>query len=108
MTPGEYKSSGAGLSIRYGIHYSPFGKCLIATTDRGICNLSFVDGSEGKVIDALVALIGALLVPAAQAPLKPNDVQSGVEDRLATGRWDDPQVERLQRKPPARPPVPSQ
>ncbi len=55
VTPGEYKSSGVGLSIRYGIHYSPFGKCLIATTERGICNLSFVDGSEGKVIDALVA-----------------------------------------------------
>lgn len=33
-----------------------------------------------------------LLVPAAQAPLKPNDVQSGVEDRLAMLRaateWD--------------------
>ncbi|MBI2333268.1 MAG: methylated-DNA--[protein]-cysteine S-methyltransferase [Chloroflexi bacterium] len=55
VTPGEYKSGGVGLNIRYGIHYSPFGKCLIATTDRGICNLSFVDGSEGKVIDALVA-----------------------------------------------------
>lgn len=55
VTPGEYKSNGVGLSIRYGIHYSPFGKCLIATTERGICNLSFVDGSEGKVIDALVA-----------------------------------------------------
>jgi len=55
VTPGENKSNGVGLSIRYGIHYSPFGKCLIATTERGICNLSFVDGSEGKVIDALVA-----------------------------------------------------
>ena len=33
-----------------------------------------------------------ILVPAAQAPLKPNDVQSGVEDRLAMLRaateWD--------------------
>jgi hypothetical protein len=28
---------------------------LIATTERGICNLSFVDGSEGKAIDNLVA-----------------------------------------------------
>ncbi len=55
VTPGEYKSNGAGLTIRYGIHPSPFGKCLIATTERGICNLSFVDISEGKVIDNLVA-----------------------------------------------------
>lgn len=55
VTPGEYKSGGAGLVIRYGIHPSPFGKCLIATTERGICNLSFVDASEGKAIDNLVA-----------------------------------------------------
>ncbi len=55
VTPGEYKSGGAGLAIRYGIHPSPFGKCLIATTERGICNLSFVDISEGKAIDNLVA-----------------------------------------------------
>jgi hypothetical protein len=27
-------------------------KCLIATTERGICHLGFVDGSEGKAIDA--------------------------------------------------------
>ena len=41
VSPGEYKSRGAGVAIRYGIHPSPFGKCLIATTDRGICHLSF-------------------------------------------------------------------
>jgi AraC family transcriptional regulator of adaptative response/methylated-DNA-[protein]-cysteine methyltransferase len=55
VTPGEYKSAGAGLTIHYGIHPTPFGKCLIATTDRGICNLRFVEESEGKAIDDLVA-----------------------------------------------------
>ena len=55
MTPGEYKSRGAGVTIRYGIHPTPFGKCLIATTDRGICHLSFVQTSEGDAIDSLVA-----------------------------------------------------
>lgn len=54
VTPGEYKSQGMGLSIRYGIHLSPFGKCLIATTERGICHMSFVDKNEGKAIDDLV------------------------------------------------------
>ncbi len=54
MTPGEYKSRGAGVTIHYGIHPTPFGKCLIATTERGICHLGFVDGSEGKAIDGLV------------------------------------------------------
>src|SRR5918993_5436446 len=55
VTPGEYKSHGAGVTIHYGIHPTPFGKCLIATTERGICHLSFVQTSEGDVIDNLVA-----------------------------------------------------
>jgi AraC family transcriptional regulator of adaptative response/methylated-DNA-[protein]-cysteine methyltransferase len=55
VTPGEYKSRGAGVTIRYGIHPTPFGKCLIATTERGICHLSFVQMSEGDAIDQLVA-----------------------------------------------------
>jgi AraC family transcriptional regulator of adaptative response/methylated-DNA-[protein]-cysteine methyltransferase len=54
VTPGEYRSRGAGLTIRYGLHLTPFGKCLIATTERGICNLSFVETSEGDAIDNLV------------------------------------------------------
>ncbi len=55
VTPGEYKSHGAGVTIRYGIHPTPFGKCVIATTEHGICHLSFVQTSEGEAIDQLVA-----------------------------------------------------
>lgn len=55
VTPGEYKSHGLGLNIHYGIHPSPFGKCLIATTERGICHMSFIDKNEGQAIDDLVA-----------------------------------------------------
>lgn len=55
VTPGEYKSGGAGLTIRYGLHDTPFGKALIGITERGICHLGFVDNSEGDAIDALVA-----------------------------------------------------
>jgi len=55
VSPGEYKSRGEGVTIRYGIHPTPFGKCLIATTDRGICHLGFVQTSEGEAIDKLVA-----------------------------------------------------
>jgi AraC family transcriptional regulator, regulatory protein of adaptative response / methylated-DNA-[protein]-cysteine methyltransferase len=46
MSPGEFKARGAGLQIRYGIHETPFGKCLIATTIRGVCNIYFLDGDE--------------------------------------------------------------
>ena len=54
VTPGEYKSRGAGITIRYAIHPTPFGKCLIGTTERGICHLGFVQTSEGEAIDRLV------------------------------------------------------
>lgn len=43
MTPGEYRAGGVGLQICYGIHDTPFGKALIATTTRGVCNLHFLD-----------------------------------------------------------------
>ncbi len=42
VTPGEYKQRGAGLRIAYGFHPSPFGECLLAVTERGICSLAFV------------------------------------------------------------------
>ncbi len=41
-TPGDIKARGAGLTIDYGIHASPFGECLIALTERGICALEFL------------------------------------------------------------------
>jgi len=41
VTPGEYKSGGAGIEIHYGFAESPFGRCLIATTTRGIVALAF-------------------------------------------------------------------
>lgn len=43
MTPGEYKAQGAGVRISFGFHPSPFGECLLAITERGICGLGFVD-----------------------------------------------------------------
>jgi AraC family transcriptional regulator of adaptative response/methylated-DNA-[protein]-cysteine methyltransferase len=54
VTPGEYKNQGDGLEIRYGFHDSPFGDCLIATTDRGVCGLSFVtDGGRTGAVASL-------------------------------------------------------
>ena len=46
VTPGELQSRGAGLRIGYGIHPTPFGDCLLATTPRGICALSFHNPTE--------------------------------------------------------------
>jgi AraC family transcriptional regulator of adaptative response/methylated-DNA-[protein]-cysteine methyltransferase len=64
MTPGEFKQKGAGLTIHYGFHATPFGECLVATTDRGICALSFCTAGEQR--RAVAALkknwLGAKLV----------------------------------------------
>ena len=46
MSPGDYKTRGAGLTIRYGFHISPFGVALIMVTDRGLAGLSFNDAGE--------------------------------------------------------------
>lgn len=46
VTPQEYKLHGSGLRIHYGIHETPFGTCLLAVTDRGICWLSFLATDE--------------------------------------------------------------
>ena len=48
VTPGEYKSKGEGLTIKYGFHPSPFGECLLATTDRGICGFFFIKNRDRK------------------------------------------------------------
>ena len=50
VTPGEYKTSGAGLMIRYGFHPTPFGEALIGLTDRGICHLSFVQNNRASAM----------------------------------------------------------
>ena len=55
VTPGQYKSRGAGVTIRYGLFPTPFGECLIGVTERGICHLGFVQSGEGDAIDELVA-----------------------------------------------------
>ncbi|HOO09924.1 MAG TPA: methylated-DNA--[protein]-cysteine S-methyltransferase [Cyclobacteriaceae bacterium] len=47
VTPQEYKKQGDGMRIGYGLHETPFGICLIGTTERGICWLSFLPTMDG-------------------------------------------------------------
>ena len=46
MSPGEWKSGGEGLTMRYGFHPSPFGLALVMATDRGLAGLAFGDAGE--------------------------------------------------------------
>src|SRR3954447_20646392 len=46
MSPGEWKSGGAGLTVSYGFPPSPFGTALVMTTERGLAGLAFADPGE--------------------------------------------------------------
>jgi AraC family transcriptional regulator of adaptative response/methylated-DNA-[protein]-cysteine methyltransferase len=71
VTPGEFRARGAGLQVFYGIHTSPFGECLLAATERGICDLSFITnaGCEEAVADLQTRWRGAELVECLQSIL---------------------------------------
>ena len=56
LTPGEHRTGGAGIRIRWGVAATPFGTAFVASTDRGVCHLSFLpvprrptggEGAEG-------------------------------------------------------------
>jgi len=84
VTPGDYKSQGEDLEIAYGFHASPFGECLVALTDRGICDLIFV--SEGNQEEALKALKRRWARSALQEdPERTGPVAAQVFDRLTAG-----------------------
>jgi len=53
VTPQEYKTKGEGINIEYGIHETPFGECLIATTERGVCALHFVEDNADSLLSEL-------------------------------------------------------
>jgi AraC family transcriptional regulator of adaptative response/methylated-DNA-[protein]-cysteine methyltransferase len=46
MSPGEWKSGGAGLTVSYGFQPSPFGTALVMATPRGLAGLAFADPGE--------------------------------------------------------------
>jgi AraC family transcriptional regulator of adaptative response/methylated-DNA-[protein]-cysteine methyltransferase len=46
MTPGHYKAGGAGLTLSYGYHPSPFGEAILVATDRGLAGIGFVDDGD--------------------------------------------------------------
>jgi len=49
MSPGEWKTGGAGMTLRYGFHPSPFGIAIVMATARGLAGLAFADPGEEQV-----------------------------------------------------------
>jgi AraC family transcriptional regulator, regulatory protein of adaptative response / methylated-DNA-[protein]-cysteine methyltransferase len=46
MSPGEWKNGGAGMTLRYGFHPSPFGTAIVIASGRGLAGLAFADPGE--------------------------------------------------------------
>jgi AraC family transcriptional regulator of adaptative response/methylated-DNA-[protein]-cysteine methyltransferase len=47
MSPGEWKNGGAGLTLSYGFHASPFGSAIVIAT--GLAGLAFADPGEEHI-----------------------------------------------------------
>jgi AraC family transcriptional regulator, regulatory protein of adaptative response / methylated-DNA-[protein]-cysteine methyltransferase len=46
MSPGEWKTGGQGLVLRFGYAQSPFGEALAVMTERGLAGLGWVDDKQ--------------------------------------------------------------
>src|SRR5664279_6577480 len=46
MSPGEWKNGGAGMTLSYGFHASPFGAAVVIASGRGLAGLAFADPGE--------------------------------------------------------------
>jgi AraC family transcriptional regulator, regulatory protein of adaptative response / methylated-DNA-[protein]-cysteine methyltransferase len=82
MTPGEYKNGGESLDINYSFAETIFGDIIIASTQKGICHLAFIN-EEKDGINSL-----RLIFPHAKLIRKTDLVQ---QDALHffTGDWND-------------------
>jgi AraC family transcriptional regulator of adaptative response/methylated-DNA-[protein]-cysteine methyltransferase len=69
-SPGELKSGGAGWVIEAGFAHSPFGRCLVGQSPRGICHFSFVDSKN------LPAALAALQADWPNARLRRDDAMA--------------------------------
>lgn len=55
MSPAEYKNGGKNLSINYSYATSHFGNLLIASTNKGVCYLSFFDKEKKDALNDLLS-----------------------------------------------------
>jgi AraC family transcriptional regulator of adaptative response/methylated-DNA-[protein]-cysteine methyltransferase len=83
MTPSAYRRGGAGMDIRYATRVTPFGRLLVAATDRGICSVMLGD-REAALEETL-----ANDYPLATRERAPRDME----------RWIDAVLESIEGKP---------
>lgn len=62
MTPAEYQDGGRSLTINYSFQASPFGEILMASTEKGICNLEFPFSREESLRNLVSRFPNALFM----------------------------------------------
>src|SRR6202158_112069 len=48
MSPGEWKNGGAGMTLRFGFHPSPFGTAVVIASRRGLARRAVADPGEER------------------------------------------------------------
>jgi AraC family transcriptional regulator of adaptative response/methylated-DNA-[protein]-cysteine methyltransferase len=71
MSPGEWKNGGAGMTLRYGFHPSPFGTAIVIASGRGLAGLAFAIPAKSRPHSPTCSGVGRaqLTSKTAQAPL---------------------------------------
>lgn len=67
MLPGQYRSGGAGIAIRFAMAECSLGSLLVAETAQGICAISLGDDPEPLLHEFQARFAGAELLPPDQA-----------------------------------------
>jgi len=49
MTPGEFKNRGENLVVNFEFYETPFGKIIMASTQRGICHIGFANNETRSI-----------------------------------------------------------
>lgn len=83
VTPGTFKNGGEALTIRYGVHPSPFGYAFIALTPHGICELDLRSNQEDAIA---VATTLHRKWPQAQLTEDPSATREAVVTMFAEGQ----------------------
>jgi AraC family transcriptional regulator of adaptative response/methylated-DNA-[protein]-cysteine methyltransferase len=78
MTPSAYRRGGAGMQIRYATKATPFGRLLVAATDRGICSVMLGD-RDGALEEML-----ATDFPEATRERAPREMERWIDAVLAS------------------------
>jgi len=79
VTPGEFKLRGQGLELSWGFVESPFGPCLVAMTERGVCDMSFHD----EPTDTTATAVLEERWPGASLTADPTGIESRAEGLFA-------------------------